>query len=92
MRGVDRALIPQGSSVINFVRMLGGAVGVSLCGILLEWRLTAHGDTLTNTTSSAQRLAAFDEVFVALAALCALAMVAAWQLRDHATPSPRKEG
>ena len=91
MRGVDRGLIPQGSSVINFVRMLGGAVGVSLCGILLEWRLTAHGDTLTNATSSAQRLAAFDEVFVALAALCALAVVAAWQLRDHATPPLRKE-
>ena len=82
MRGVEQGLIPQGSSVINFVRMLGGAVGVSLCGILLEWRLAAHGDSLTNPVSSAGRLAAFDEVFLALAALCALAMVAAWQLRE----------
>lgn len=87
MRGVDRLLIPQGSSAINFVRMLGGAVGVSLCGILLEWRLAAHGDSLANAATSAARVAAFDEVFVMLAALCALAIVAAWQLRE----SPPRE-
>ena len=81
MRGVDKLLIPQGSSVINFVRMLGGATGVSLCGIMLEWRLAAHGDSLTKVATSAARLDAFDEVFMMLAALCALAMVAAWQLR-----------
>ena len=36
MRGLDKALIPQAASAINFVRMLGGAAGVSLCGIALE--------------------------------------------------------
>ena len=81
MRGVDKVLIPQGSSVINFVRMLGGATGVSLCGIMLEWRINAHGDSLAKVATSAARLDAFDEVFVMLAALCALAMVAARQLR-----------
>ena len=88
MRGLDKPLIPQGSSVINFVRMLGGAVGVSLCGILLEWRLAAHGDALSNPHSSPARLAAFNEVFVLLAALCALALVAAWQLRESRTGNP----
>jgi EmrB/QacA subfamily drug resistance transporter len=81
MRGLDKALIPQGSSVVNFVRMLGGAAGVSLCGIILEWRLAAHGDSLARADTSAARLAAFDEVFLMLAGLCALALVAAWQLR-----------
>ena len=81
MRGVDKALIPQGSSVINFVRMLGGATGVSLCGIMLEWRLAAHGDSLTTAATSAARLDAFDEVFVMLAIVCSAAIVAAWQLR-----------
>ncbi|MEO7253796.1 MAG: MFS transporter, partial [Casimicrobium sp.] len=81
MRGVDTALIPQGSSVINFVRMLGGATGVSLCGIMLEWRLAAHGDSLTSAVTSAARLDAFDDVFVMLAVVCSLAIVAAWQLR-----------
>ena len=85
MRGLDKPLIPQGSSVINFVRMLGGAVGVSLCGIVLEWRLAAHGDALSNPQSSPARLAAFNEVFVLLAALCALALIAAWQLRENRT-------
>lgn len=83
MRGIAHELIPQGSSVINFMRMLGGAVGVSLCGILLEWRLAAHGETLApaHSAASAARLAAFDEVFVVLAALCLLALTAAWQMR-----------
>jgi len=81
MRGLDKHLIPQGASAINFLRMLGGAAGVSLCGIVLEWRLAAHGDTLANPASSPARLAAFNESFLMLAALCALALLAAWQLR-----------
>ena len=83
MRGLAPALIPQGSSAINFVRMLGGAAGVSQCGIVLEWRLAAHGDSLTNAATSPARLAAFNESFLMLAALCALALVAAWQLREQ---------
>jgi len=92
MRGLTHELIPQGSSVISFIRMLGGAVGVSLCGIALEWRLAAHGDTLGNAASSPARLSAFNEVFIGLALLCALAMVAAWQLRERKPRShPPKE-
>ncbi|WP_137892316.1 MFS transporter [Ramlibacter sp. 2FC] len=82
MRGLDAPLIPQGSSVIGFLRMLGGAAGVSLCAIVLEWRLAAHGDSLARAGSSPARLAAFNESFMLLAGLCALAMVAAWQLRE----------
>ncbi len=81
MRGLHKDLIPQGSSAINFVRTLGGAVGVSICGIVLEWRLAVHGDSLDNPASSPARLAAFNESFALLAVLCALALTAAWQLR-----------
>ena len=35
MRSLPRHDIPQGASVINFLRMLGGAAGVSVCGICL---------------------------------------------------------
>jgi hypothetical protein len=91
MRSLDTQLIPQGASTINFVRMLGGAAGVSLCGILLEWRLAAHGDTLTNTQLSLNRLAAFDEVFLILAAVCSLAMWAAWKIRDVRHPALAEE-
>ena len=89
MRPLAKALIPQGSSAISFVRMLGGAAGVSLCAIVLEWRLAAHGDSLSNPVSSAARLAAFDEVFALLAGLCAVAILAAWQLREG--PVPREK-
>jgi EmrB/QacA subfamily drug resistance transporter len=82
MRPLAKPLIPQGASAINFLRMLGGAAGVSLCAIVLEWRLAAHGDSLVNPATSPARLAAFDEVFAMLAGLCALAICAAWQLRE----------
>ena len=91
LRPLHESLLSQGSSAINFVRMLGGAIGVSLCGIVLEWRLTAHGDSLVNAVSSPARLAAFNEAFLMLAALCALALLAAWQLREAPTPKPQPE-
>ena len=80
MRPLDKTEIPQGASLINFLRMLGGAAGVSLCAIVLEWRLAVHGATLTGPTSP-QRLAAFDESFLMLAGVCAIAMLLAWQLK-----------
>ncbi|NMM77806.1 DHA2 family efflux MFS transporter permease subunit [Acidovorax sp. SRB_24] len=87
MRPLDKPLISQGSSTIGFVRMLGGATGVSLCGIVLEWRLGAHGDSLSAAASSTARVAAFGETFVMLAGLCVLALVAAWQLREAPAPA-----
>ncbi len=87
MRPLDKPLISQGSSTIGFVRMLGGATGVSLCGIVLEWRLGAHGDSLSSAASSAARVAAFGETFTMLAGLCVLALVAAWQLREAPAPA-----
>lgn len=83
MRGLGHGHIPQGSSVINFLRMLGGAAGVSLCGIVLEWRVAAHGALLDTGPASPARMAAFDETFLMLAAICALALVAALKLRDR---------
>lgn len=87
MRPLEKAQIPQGASAINFLRMLGGAAGVSLCAIVLEWRLAAHGSVLTLGGTSPERLAAFNESFLLLAAVCALAMAAAWQLRDAPRPA-----
>lgn len=86
MRPLDKSLISQGSSAISFVRMLGGAAGVSLCGIVLEWRLSAHGASLQASAQGSDRIAAFGETFLMLSGLCLLALVAAWQLR--APPPP----
>ena len=87
VRPLRKELISQGVSAISFMRMLGGAIGVSLCGIVLEWRLAAHGDSLSNAASSPARLAAFNESFLMLAALCLIAMMAASQLRAPAPPT-----
>jgi EmrB/QacA subfamily drug resistance transporter len=91
LRPLDNALIPHGASAINFLRVLGGAAGVSLCGIVLEWRIAAHGDSLADPVTSPARLAAFDEAFWMLAAMCVVAMLAAWRLREP-SPAPAAEG
>jgi EmrB/QacA subfamily drug resistance transporter len=86
MRGLPLPLIAQGSSAVSFLRMLGGSAGVSLCGIVLDWRLHAHGDTLGNPSTSAARLAAFNEAFLLMGVVCASALLAAWQLRARDEP------
>lgn len=83
MRPLDKSLISQGSSAIGFLRMLGGAAGVSLCGIVLEWRLSVRGASLAPGASDSLRIAAFGETFLMLTSLCALALIAAWQLRER---------
>lgn len=94
MRALHPDLVPYGASAINFMRMLGGAAGVSICAMFLEWRLSAHGDSLAAAQTSAARLAAFDESFLMLASLCALAVVAAWRLRGvtRAAGAPKEGG
>lgn len=82
MRCLPQQLIAQGSSVISFLRMVGGAAGVSLCAIFLEWRLAVHGQSLAHLDTNPLRLQAFNESFVMLAGLSALAIVAAWRLRE----------
>jgi EmrB/QacA subfamily drug resistance transporter len=80
MRGLGPAEIPQAASMNNFVRQLGGAMGVSLVGILLEWRLAAHGVTLLGEGNDAARIAAFDQTFLLLAATSVPAVFAALRM------------
>ena len=71
MRGLPDAFISQGASTINFMRQLGGAVGVSLVGIVLEWRLQVHtGDTVR----------VFHETFVLIGVITACAVLAALRM------------
>ena len=85
MRGLPDDLISQGSSSINFLRQLGGAVGVSLAGIVLEWRLRVQPD---------DRLHAFHETFVLLGLITGLAMVrrGAWEPRCPHAPQKQTRG
>lgn len=71
MRGLPDELISQGASTINFMRQLGGAVGISLVGIVLEWRLQARHD---------DPVRAFHETFVLIGVITACAVLAALQM------------
>jgi predicted MFS family arabinose efflux permease len=79
MRGLPDALISQGASTINFMRQLGGAVGISLVGIVLEWRLQAQ---------PADPLRAFHETFVLVGSITACAVLAALRMGPGAPPAP----
>jgi len=75
MSGLDPAAVPQAASAISFLRQLGGATGVGLVGIFLEWRLRA------GAPAGAAPLAGFAQTFWLVAALSAVAMVAALRMR-----------
>lgn len=92
IRGLPTALIAQASSGVNFMRQLGGAVGVSLAGIFLESRIGTHGPRVPAAVEGAaagapSALAGFHETFVLLAVLTMLAIAAAWRMRAPAPPS-----
>lgn len=76
MRGLEVNLIAQGASAINFLRQLGGAIGVSLVGVILEWRLTVYQSDRGSGT-----LRAFNETFLFISIICAIAILAAWRMR-----------
>lgn len=87
MRPLDKSMISQGSSTFSFLRMLGGAAGVSLCGIFLEWRVTYYATQSSVPEIAAdERVAAFRDTFIMLAVVCVLAAIAARQLRNN-TPT-----
>jgi EmrB/QacA subfamily drug resistance transporter len=71
MRGLPEDFISHGASTINFMRQLGGAVGISLVGIVLEWRLQVQ---------PADPVRAFHETFVLIGIITALAVLAALQM------------
>ena len=85
LRGLPKDLIPQASSVIGFARMLGGAAGVSICAIVLEWRLAVHAASqhaVGAVAGGAAGLRAFNETFEFLAVITALALLAAWKMGE----------
>ena len=88
MRPLEKSMIAQGSSAISFIRMLGGAAGVSLCGIVLQWRMAVHSADPALSAKAVQ-LISFHECFALLVGFCLIALVAATQLRSP-HPAPAK--
>ena len=80
MRGLPDGFIPYGASTINFMRQLGGAVGISLVGIVLEWRLHAP---------PVDPVRGFHETFVLIGVITACAVVAALRMGGGAARLPK---
>jgi MFS transporter, DHA2 family, multidrug resistance protein len=93
VRGLGAAEVMHAMSINNFARQLGGAMGISATGILLDWRLGARGiEDITAQSPQLQVLSAFSETFFTLAAVCCLAAIAAWFMRPRAAARGARSG
>ncbi len=63
------------SSAVNFVRQLGGAAGVNLLAVVLEWRSDAFG--------ASDPARPFHECFAIVTLAFAAAIIPAWSIRKH---------
>lgn len=74
------------SAAVNFVRQLGGAIGVNLLAVVLEWRL----DTVGRTDPARP----FHECFAIVTLAFALAIIPAYRIRPqggpHVSQDPRR--
>ena len=75
MPGLGADAVPQAASAISFLRQLGGAAGVSLVGIFLEWRLRLRAG------AGDAPLTAYADTFWLVAALSSVATLAALRMR-----------
>lgn len=75
MVGLDRKFISEGATAINFLRQLGGAVGVVVVGAFLEWRLRVHA------TAGDSPVDGFADAFWLVGGVSLLAAVAALLMR-----------
>jgi MFS transporter, DHA2 family, multidrug resistance protein len=78
--GAVQALPPehlgQAAAIVNFARQLGGAIGVNLLAVLLQWRLTEYAETGDATP-------AFRDCFLVVTIAFAAAVVPALAIRKQ---------
>lgn len=75
MQAVRPDYLHQGTGAINFLRQLGGALGVNLLSLIVGWRTAVHAPEPQG------RVHAFHDSFLALALIFLLALVPAWMMR-----------
>lgn len=52
LRALDIQQVSQGSGAANFSRQIGGALGVNLLSVILEWRTVEHARVITDTQTA----------------------------------------
>jgi DHA2 family multidrug resistance protein len=68
--------VAYAATSVNFVRQLGGAIGVNLLAVLLEWRLGVYA-------GQGRTIAAFQECFWVVTIAFAAAIIPALAIRKH---------
>ncbi|MFA6312061.1 MAG: MFS transporter [Sterolibacterium sp.] len=77
---------PAGAAAINFFRQLGGAFGVTLLALFIEWRQRAY-ELPAGAAEHLRASQGFDQGFFIIALVYALALLPAWRMAP--APSPR---
>jgi hypothetical protein len=91
---VHPSYLADASAAINFARQLGGAMGVNILAVFLEWRLASDEHRLVaepaGTTAvpveellMKARTFAFHDSFWVVTIIFALALVPAWMMRKQ---------
>ncbi|NLY13331.1 MAG: multidrug efflux MFS transporter [Gammaproteobacteria bacterium] len=75
--------LPYGAGAVTFVRQLGGAFGINLLTVFLEWQHRVLGGDFAAETQ------AFERTFIVLGLAFLLALWPAWRLRK--LPKPNKK-
>jgi DHA2 family multidrug resistance protein len=76
VQALDSQYVAYAAASVNFVRQLGGAIGVNLLAVLLEWRLSVHA-------GPSGAALAFQECFWVVTIAFAAALIPALFMRKH---------
>ena len=76
VQALDAQYVAYAAASVNFVRQLGGAIGVNLLAVMLEWRLGAHNE-------AGGAVSAFHECFFVVTMAFAAALIPAWSIRKQ---------
>ncbi len=69
------ALIPQGSGIFNFGRQIGGALGVNLCALCIQFFSESFAQTRPDASAAQSFEAGFDMAFLLLLAIFVAALL-----------------
>ena len=79
LRLLPHGVEPAGAATINFSRQLGGAFGVTLLALFLEWRQRGF-ESLDAAAGDLRRDLGYGEGFFIIALVYALALLPAWRM------------
>ncbi len=84
MNGLEGRAVRQAAMVINYIRMLGGFLGVALLVVFVDWRSANLGATRASVVQ------AYCESFLLSALVYGIAMAAAWRMKPSLTDTKHK--